>query len=68
MTDNRTESLLAEVNAFIERTGMSPSAFGTRAVNDVNFVFTLRGGRNPTFRRIQRARDFIASHQSESAA
>ncbi len=59
--DNPTAALLADVELFLERTGMPPSVFGSKAVSDPNFVRHLRTGREPRFGTGQRVREFIAS-------
>jgi hypothetical protein len=66
MTNHPTETLLAEVDRFLERTGMSPTAFGKNAVRDPNLVRCLRAGRESRFPRVQRIRAFIASHGIEA--
>jgi len=43
--ETQTDPFLAEVESFLTRTGVSPTAFGVAAVNDPRFVFDLRGGR-----------------------
>ena len=54
--------LLAEIEAFMERTGMSPTAFGRRALNDGNFIPRLEQGRAPSLGTIDRVRKFIAQN------
>jgi len=43
--DEIHDPLLGEVEAFLSRTGMTPTAFGAEAVKDPRFVFELRAGR-----------------------
>lgn len=57
----QAEAFLAEIDAFLLRTGMSPSAFGRAAINDPNFVGDLRKGRMPGLGLVDRIRDFIRS-------
>lgn len=35
------------VEGYLQASGLSPSTFGTKAAGDPNFVFNLRGGREP---------------------
>lgn len=41
----RKAEFLEKVEDFLERTKMSPTAFGTKAKAEPNFVFELRKGR-----------------------
>jgi hypothetical protein len=67
-----TSQLIIEIDAFLERSRMSATAFGLKAFNDPRFVHGLRDGREPRWRTLERARDFIrqqdAASQKESAA
>lgn len=38
-------NVLAKIERYLRRTGMSPTTFGRRAANDPRFVFDLRKGR-----------------------
>jgi hypothetical protein len=40
-------SLLMEIDRYLRHTGISPSTFGRRAVNDPRLVRDLRAGRTP---------------------
>jgi hypothetical protein len=60
-------ALLAEIDAFRSRTGMTASAFGRTAVSDPNFIGDLHKGRMPSLLLIDRVRNFMQS-QEESAA
>lgn len=62
------ESLLAAVESFLARTGMTPTALGRLAVNDGNFIARLRHGRGPTTRTYARVEAFMASHAPPGAA
>ncbi len=57
------QSLLDEIDAFRERAGMNPTAFGLQAVRDGKLVSDLRTGRVPSLVTIDRIREFMASHQ-----
>jgi hypothetical protein len=59
------DSFIAEIETFLDKTKMSPSAFGKAAVNDPNFVSDVREGRAPSLRLADRVREFM---RTESAA
>ncbi|HEY0270625.1 MAG TPA: hypothetical protein VGC10_06520 [Sphingomonas sp.] len=40
-------SLLARIHHHLRRTGIAPSSFGRKVVNDPRFVHDLRNGREP---------------------
>lgn len=63
-----SEQFLAEVDAFLSRTGMDPTRFGRQALNDPNFVFSVRKGRSPSLRTIDRVRQFMADAAPTDAA
>lgn len=53
------ESFLHEIDAFLERSGMSATAFGKASVCDPNFVRDLRDGRMPGLRLVEKVDTFI---------
>jgi len=53
-------SLLTKIDLYLRRTGMPPTTFGRRAVNDPRFVGDLRLGREPGPRTTARVDAFIA--------
>jgi hypothetical protein len=57
------ERFLSEIDAFLTRKGMTPSAFGKAALNDPNFVADLRAGRMPNLGLVERVHTFIKSHE-----
>ncbi len=65
------EQFVADVEAFLNRSGMSQTAFGLAAVGDPSFVPDLRTGRKPGLGLVDRVHDFIkakdAEENSESA-
>lgn len=63
-----TRDLLEEVEAFLHRTGMPPSVFGLRALNDASFVRRLRGGLDVRLSTVERLRRFMADYREEQAA
>lgn len=54
--------ILDQVEAYLEASGMKPTIFGLRAVNDGHFVTRLRDGANLTTRTIGRVQAFIAEN------
>lgn len=57
------KSFLAQIEAFLERQGMSATAFGSEAVKDPNFVSDLRAGRMPSLRLVERVDEFMRAHK-----
>ena len=51
--------LLAEINAYRARTGMTSTRFGIEAVNDGHLLPRLRSGREPRRAKIERVRQFM---------
>lgn len=63
-----TSVFIAEIDAFLERTGMTPTDFGKSALKDPNFVGDLKKrGRKPTLGVVGRVQDFIRSHEASAA-
>lgn len=62
--------LIAEIDAFLARTGMAETTFGRLAVNDGKFVGRIRSGGGLTLATLERVRTFItrASPNAEVAA
>jgi tRNA-dihydrouridine synthase len=70
---NEAPPLLADVDAFMAQTGMSPVTFGRQALNDPHFVRDLRGEGRPKPRRLwpeteQRVRAFIETRRAAITA
>lgn len=61
------EKFLAEIDAFLERTGTSATAFGKGAVNDPNLVGDLRAGRMPNLGLVERVHAFMRSQEANAA-
>jgi hypothetical protein len=61
-----TDPILAEIERFLEASGVTPTAFGHRALNDPTLVRELRAGRE--CKRATRARilDFIKSETEKA--
>lgn len=60
--------LLAEMQAFKERTGLSLTQIGVRAVNDSALATSLKAGRELRRMTRQRVRDFMADYRPSEAA
>ena len=52
----------SRVSAFLGRSGLSPTAFGMRAVGDPNLVRQIERGRSPSLRTADRVLAFISDH------
>ncbi|MGV0964219.1 MAG: hypothetical protein ACOYBT_10045 [Polynucleobacter sp.] len=61
------QSLLADIDAFLERTSMAESALGRAAVNDWKFVRSVREGRRLWPETEAKVRDFMREYRSEPA-
>ena len=64
---SQAQTFLTEIEAFLARTKMPPTSFGTQAVKDPNFVRDLRGGRSPSLETADRVRDFIRSQEADAS-
>lgn len=62
------EQFLADLEEFLVETGMDPTSFGLRAMNDPRFVFDVRKGRQCSLRTVDRVRDFMSAHRTDAAA
>lgn len=58
-----TQSFIAEIEAFLEETDTSASAFGKAAVGDPCFVSDLKDGRSVGLRLIEKANGYIAAQR-----
>ena len=67
MTHHAPPDLLAEIEAFCARTGMTRTAFGMEALGDPSFVGTLAKGRDLRLSTVARVRAFMAE-RGEAAA
>ena len=64
MTDE--QSLLAEIERFLARTGMRASTFGFKAVHDGKLVERLRRGGTVTLKTVQAIRRTIAEYDPKA--
>jgi len=62
-----SEQFLADVEAFLSRSGMSPTTFGKEALGDPVFVFDLRNGRKPGLGSVDRVYDFMRAKAQQEA-
>lgn len=54
--------LLHDVEAFLARSNMTPTAFGVKVINDGKIVSRLRSGANMTTATIRRVQEFLSAH------
>ena len=55
--------LIRDIDAFLDREGMTPTEFGLRSISDPNLYRRLKGGANPRLATMDRIRAFMASRQ-----
>ena len=60
--DTLAEQFEREVAAFLERTRLTPSEFGERAVGDGKFVGDVHRGRSPRLVTVDRVRAFMRDY------
>ena len=53
------ETFCAEVESYLKKTEVRPTAFGVAAVGDPSFVFDIREGRQPRLGMVDRVTTFI---------
>lgn len=58
------QKLLADVERFLEKTGMPATTFGLRVANDGHLVRDLRSGRDIRASQIDRIRDYMSGYDS----
>jgi len=61
----QADPLLAQIERFLEASGMDPTVFGEKAMNDGNFVRDLRKGRETRRKTRERVERFIKEAQAE---
>ena len=57
-----TDILLADIEAFIARSGMTPTEFGLKALNNPAFLIHLRSGGDVRLRTADKVRAFMTDH------
>ena len=55
------EKLLAEIEAFLEASGLSAAAFGVQSLNDPAIVYDIRRGKNVRLDTADRLREFMTA-------
>lgn len=55
-----SNSLIEDVENYLTQTGMNATRFGKVVMNDPNFVFELRKGRDFRFSTAERVREYIS--------
>lgn len=59
-------SLVAEIDVFLRRQGLTPTEFGWEAVKDPNLYRQLKKGRNPRLETMDRIRAFIRANEQSA--
>ena len=59
------DEILKEIEAFLKDTGMSPTAFGEKAMRDRTLMISLRAGRNMTIRTLEKLQRFMADERGK---
>ena len=62
------DPILPEIEQFLTRSGMTPTAFGSRALNDPTLVHELREGRECKRATRRRIAEFIETELAKDAA
>ena len=61
MSDPIATAFLAEIEAYLAKSGLEPTSFGKQVLGDPNFVFDLRKGRSPSTRTMGKVREAMAN-------
>lgn len=59
---SRSAAFLQQVEQFLQRSGMTPTAFGKAVARDSNFVRDLREGRVVSIDLCEHVEQYIAAH------
>ena len=62
------QDLIGEIDAFMARTGLRPTAIGRRVFGNPHVVRRIQSGENVTVRTITKLRAFMASYQAPAAS
>ena len=65
--DTLAQSFITDIDQFLARHGLEPSAFGKQALGDPNFIFDLKKGRSPSTRTMDKVRAYMAAQQPAQA-
>jgi sulfate adenylyltransferase subunit 2 len=60
------QQFLDDIEQFLSRSGMDPTALGKQVLGDPSFVFDLRQGRSPRARTIDTVRDWMRLYAHEA--
>jgi hypothetical protein len=60
---SQISKFIAKINRFLEKSDMSLSGFGRKALRDPKFLSRLEEGRKPTAKTIERVEAFMAAWQ-----
>jgi Tfp pilus assembly protein PilX len=60
------EALLRDIEAFLQRTGITPTQFGLEAMNNSSFVRQLRNGSGVTLRTLDKVRAFMTDWEKKN--
>lgn len=58
------EIFKSEIESFLVGNGLDATNFGRGALNDPNFVFSLRKGRDPSMATADRVRSFMKTYKA----
>lgn len=58
------QQIVNEIDAFLARTGMTPTRFGVESVGDRSFVTRVRAGRQLRTDTIEAMRTYMRAHDS----
>lgn len=61
------KALLAEIEAFLARSGLTATKFGVAAVNDGHLVANLRKGNSVTLKTVDRVRAYMAQGREQNS-
>ena len=64
--DTLEQLFASRVSAFLRRTGMSPTRFGSYVLDDPNLIRQLAHGRSPTLRTADRILAFITHYDTDA--
>lgn len=56
------EKLLAEIERFLDRTGMAPSTFSLESCGQRNLMIRLRNGEGVTLRTVEKVKTFMRDY------
>lgn len=68
MSQSSRAILLAEIEAFLKRTGMAETAFGRRCKADATLLRRMKAGRDVTLDTADQIRAFMARHDGQQDA